>query len=170
MSRPALYPEGMTAKQLNKVANRVGGMDCLVDMLEQITRAKPVSPMCSLAQCLRQRDSLYDFFAEMSEFLQPSSGYYLYLEDPDETKDLAEYDNEKDESEYYLAPLTDRESPGSPKPPAPIYIADEGEIIHLVYGFCAEVQSGEGYTFPFRKNKNTGYSLIKMETYQWHIH
>ena len=66
-------------------------------------------------------------------------------------------------------------------PPAGYYIhLDEDEdtypalaaydTINLVYGYCGEVQAGEGYTFPFLKKETSGYSLIKMETYQWHIH
>ena len=124
----------MTHTELDKLASRVGGMDSLVDMLEQIAQANPESPVSSLAKCLNGTTSLYEFFADGPGF--PPAGYYVYLdEDQDTYPALAAY-----------------------------------ETINLVYGYCAEVQAGEGYTFPFLKRETSGYSLIKMETYQWHIH
>jgi hypothetical protein len=44
------------------------------------------------------------------------------------------------------------------------------DTINLVYGYCAEVQAGEGYTFPFIKCADRRYALIKTDAYTGHIH
>lgn len=68
---------------------------------------------------------------------------------------------------------------GLGNPPAGYYIeVDENtdpalaayDTLSLVYGYCAEVQAGEGYTFPFIKCADNRYALIKKEDYPQHIH
>ena len=67
--------------------------------------------------------------------------------------------------------------PGDPPAGYYLYIDEDTapalaayDTINLVYGYCAEVQAGEGYTFPFIKCADRRYALIGMKEYQSHVH
>ena len=48
---------------------------------------------------------------------------------------------------------------------------DAYDTLNLVYGYCAGVQAGEAYTFPFIKCADNRYALIKLkEDYALHLH
>ncbi|PQJ27426.1 hypothetical protein [Rubritalea profundi] len=69
------------------------------------------------------------------------------------------------------------DGPGDPPAGYYLYIDEDTDpalaaydTLNLVYGYCAEVQAGEGYTFPFIKCADRRYALIKLEEYTGNIH
>ena len=69
------------------------------------------------------------------------------------------------------------DGPGDPPVGYYLYIDEQTDpalaaydTINLVYGYCAGVQAGEAYTFPFIKCADRRYALIKVKEYTRHIH
>ena len=69
------------------------------------------------------------------------------------------------------------DGPGDPPVGYYLYIDEQTDpalaaydTINLVYGYCAGVQAGEAYIFPFIKCADRRYALIKVKEYTRHIH